>query len=70
MELKTRAPGRNLELGTEAEAIEDHCLLVFSIPPTSVINPSNTWKTCPQVNLIEAFSQLRFPHPNIFWIYL
>ena len=35
-------------------------------PPTSLINQENVPQACSQVNLLEAFSQRRFPFPTQF----
>jgi hypothetical protein len=54
MKVRAQIQGRNLEAGTEVEAIEKCGLLAFiGLLP---------W--CAQPNVIEAFSQWRFLFPN------
>lgn len=69
--LVPRSPPSGKSAGTEAESMEECCLLIcFSLlillsysiedPHTSITNLENAFQSCLQLNLVEAFSRLRF----------
>jgi hypothetical protein len=56
---------QELEAGTEAEAVSEHCFLAcFSwLPsPTSVVNHNRVLQACLQANIMEGLFRLRFCH--------